>query len=84
MVMAYKAAIDNVREALAKPSAEPLWTHCSEQMPPEDRAVLIFSEDVGYAVGYAYDGALRDTRGPLDPDCAWWTPLPDSPKEKQK
>jgi hypothetical protein len=76
MVMRYKAAIDDVRAALAQPSR---WIACVDQMPPDDVAVLVFSEDVGYAVGYAYAGGLRDTRGPLDPGCAWWTPLPDAP-----
>ena len=81
MVMRYKTAIDDVRAALAQPSG---WIACVDQMPPDDVAVLIFSEDVGYAVGYTYDGVqLRDTQGPLYPDSAWWTPLLGAPEAKE-
>lgn len=80
----------------AQPSAESIewllaqceeyqrWIACSDQMPPAGVAVLIFSEDVGYVIGYTYDGVqLRDTQGPLYPDSAWWTPLLDAPEAKK-
>ena len=80
---------DELRERLEAaappaPGAQPSgWIACSDQMPPADVAVLVFSEDVGYVIGYTYDGVqLRDTQGPLYPDRAWWTPLPDAPEAK--
>jgi hypothetical protein len=78
MVMRYKAAIDDVRAALAEPSR---WIACVDQMPPDDVAVLVFSEDVGFAVSWGDgQGRLRcPLNGTIDPACAHWMDLPDAP-----
>ena len=55
------------------------WISCTERLPPRDAIVLVFSEDVGFTIGYTMDNLLRDAHSLLDPNCAWWMPLPDVP-----